>query len=208
LGLAALFCLVCLACRRRDQVVVRQHDNGYFSTERRVAPGVARRTLWHTVGGKPEQVTELIVVSNNIVTFMPTILQEGGCIRRFPDIRAEIKGWFALGYAGGDGHPITFGIGSDESTVKQISGKHAEKAMTLAEFSNSVGRLKQYTTATYSVLELGTPCPLQLFDEIITGLCQFSGGGISVVPAVRHIPVYVPYHPDDSPDIKVDVRGL
>jgi len=208
-----LFILLCIVgtvyfvCQPCKNPVVRRYDNGYFVTEKRVKPGLIKWTLWHSVKKEAEQVTELIVVDNNIVAFMPTILHDDGCVQRHPDIRTKIKGLYALGATGGS--QFTFGIGPNKPNLKTIE-QHVEKAMTLSDFSNSVYRIKGYTSQMSSVLEIETPSPIILFDEVISGLSQFSGRGISIIPAVQHTPAHIPYHPqpDDSTDIKVDVHGL
>lgn len=212
LGLFILLCIagtVCFVYQPCQKPVVRRYDNGYFVTEQRVTSDVVKWTLWHSFEKRVEQVTELIVVCNNILAFMPTILQDDGCAQRNLDIRAKIKGLYALGGTGGS--QFTFGIGPNKPNLKKIEN-YAEKSMTLSDFSNSVYRIKGYTSQMSSVLEIETPCPIMLFDEIISGLSQFSGRGISIIPAVQHIPAHIPssYHPqpDNSTDIKVDVHGL
>jgi hypothetical protein len=202
-------------CREKpvDRNIVREYSNHFFATEQPVDKDISRRTLWHTVEGLDEQVAEFVIVSNRVVTFMPTIIQRWGCIQDPREqTEAEIaKGKFAVGGTGEDFHLLTVGIGPNAPTIRQIREQHAEEDMTREAFSNFVERVTGYTTKTHSVLEMETPCPLELLDEAVSGLSRFSGRGITVAPAHRHVVVCRPQSgavDDPSQDIKVDTRDL
>jgi hypothetical protein len=209
-GCVLLLCAAAVSSCSEAQDIARKYDNGYSVTARDVDDGISRLMLWHSVAGGNEQVAEFVVVSNSVVTFMPTIVQEGDCLPRSMDIRSVVSGKFALGWRKGDYFPFTIRTGSGTAAFKRILQDRAESDMTRDELATFAKHIMGVSTHVISVLEVETPCRFELIDAAIAELSRFSGGGISIVPATRCIPVRVPHRaaPDDVNDIKVDIHDL
>jgi hypothetical protein len=209
-GSALLLCAAAVSSCGGTQAAMRKYGNGHFMTSRDAGDGISRRTLWRLAGDGKEQVAEFTVVCGNVVTFMPTIIQEGDCIPQSMDIRNAIKGKFMLGGRNGDSFPFTIRVGPGTAAFRRILQDHAGSGMTRDELADFAKRVTGFSTRATSVLEVETPCRFELVDAALAELSRFSGGGISVVPATRHIPVPVPPRtvPDGLNDIEVDVHSL
>lgn len=166
------------------QAPITKYSNGFFSTEIRLSKTEYKWQLWRTFRDQTGLVSEAVVSDNMVLTFMPTVVSQ---LHSWTGTQnTDMRGSFAAAHVF-EGLLLRYRLfkerGSVHKDARDVLCRVANgKPLSPNDFSNEIQRVANVCKDSFVVLEIETPCNLDLFKLAVEELTRISGYSLAILP--------------------------